>query len=114
MTSITIWTSWTTTTMPQQPLQLDKVNNAYFVLTLSPSGSAYSSPASLAKIHPNLNYVGQVGELEDTHVYSTPVNQGDVVNEFLKQRRSGGEGIVRIDFPEDTVLYKRSRKREEL
>ncbi|EFI28486.1 hypothetical protein CC1G_14018 [Coprinopsis cinerea okayama7 len=99
--------------MSQRPLQLDRANNAYFVVTLSQSGSLYTSPGSLAEQHPALSYVGRVGELEDTHVYSTPLNQEDVVSQFLKERRGGGEGIIHISIPEETVLEKR-KKRDEL
>jgi hypothetical protein len=98
--------------MPQKPLQLDKANNAYFVITLSPSGSVYSTPAALAELHPSLKYVGQVGELEDTHMYSSPLDKEDVVATFLKERRKGGEGITRVDFPEERDIYRRSKRDE--
>ncbi|KAH6919299.1 hypothetical protein BKA70DRAFT_1417275 [Coprinopsis sp. MPI-PUGE-AT-0042] len=98
--------------MPQKPLQLDKANNAYFVITLSPSGSVYSTPAALAELHPSLKYVGQVGELEDTHMYSSPLDKEDVIATFLKERRQGREGIARVDFPEERDIYRRSKRDE--
>ncbi|KAH6919300.1 hypothetical protein BKA70DRAFT_1417277 [Coprinopsis sp. MPI-PUGE-AT-0042] len=98
--------------MPQKPLQLDKANNAYFVVTLSPSGSVYSTPAALSELHPSLKYVGQVGELEDTHMYSSPLDKEDVIATFLKERRQGREGIARVDFPEERDIYRRSKRDE--
>ncbi|TFK22390.1 hypothetical protein FA15DRAFT_671594 [Coprinopsis marcescibilis] len=98
--------------MSQQPLQLDRANNAYYVVTLASSSSLYSSPATLSDLHPSLNYVGRVGELEDTHVYSSPLGTEDVVARFLKERSAGSDGIVHVEFPEERELYKRSKKDE--
>ena len=80
------------------------------MVTLSRSGSAFSSPASLAELHPSLSYVGRVGELDDIHVYSSALDQGGAILELLKGRKNGQEGIVRVDIPEERELEKRSRK----
>ncbi|TFK24656.1 hypothetical protein FA15DRAFT_619084 [Coprinopsis marcescibilis] len=94
------------------PLQLDRANNAYFVVTLSKSGWAFSSPASLAELHPSLHYLGQVGELDDTHVYCAALDQGNAILGFLNGRKNGQEGIVRVDVPEERELEKRAFRRQ--
>lgn len=99
--------------MSQRPLQLDRVNNAYFLITLAREGPVYSTPSALADLHPALTYVGRVGELEDTHIYSSPLQEGDVVAEFLKEKRNGEEGIIHVDFPEEITLTKRSKKNQD-
>ena len=66
-----------------------------------------STPAALSSLKPSISYVGQVGQLEDVHLYSTPKGEGDQVAQFLKERRGGSEGIIDVEVQVPKMRAKR-------
>lgn len=76
-------------------LALDHTANAYLAITLSQSSALFSDPAGLAQ-HPAVQYVGQVGQLQDVQLVSVPRAQwveaeADVMG-WLKAR----DGVVNV------------------
>jgi len=100
--------------MSQIPVQMDHANKAYVAITYDPSSTFLTAPAALASLEPlqsrSVAYVGQVGELNDVHLYCAPKNQGNAVENWLKERRGGSEGIVDVELQ----VPKMRAKRDEL
>lgn len=88
------------------PHQLDYELQTYIAVTLSSSSPYFTSPPALAARHAwiALNYVGQVGELSDVHLYSIPkselVKRGrsikDVENLVVQDIR-GSDGVLHVE-----------------
>ncbi|KAF8735234.1 hypothetical protein AX14_002438 [Amanita brunnescens Koide BX004] len=63
--------------------------NTYLAITLSPGSQYLQSPPSLVERHSSLVHLGNVGQLEDVHLYGVPKavwqREGDNILEFLKE-----------------------------
>ncbi|KAF9528255.1 hypothetical protein CPB83DRAFT_894521 [Crepidotus variabilis] len=80
---------------------LDHSTYSYIAVTFSASSPFIGSPNTLSARHPTLglNYVGQVGQLLDTHLYS-------VLNSELQRRGVQAETIAARDIQgRDGVIH---------
>ncbi|TEB24694.1 hypothetical protein FA13DRAFT_1638381 [Coprinellus micaceus] len=93
--------------MSAQPYQLDHSRNSYIAVTYAPRSTFISTPTALSSLKPSISYVGQVGALEDVHLYSAPKGEGDQIAQFLKERRGGSEGIIDVEMQVPKVRAKR-------
>lgn len=79
------------------PPKLDHNANIYLAVSL-PSGSSYlTQPQSLAQTHHLLNHVGQVGQLEDIHMYSVPKDEWEQNQEEVLSLLKAQDGVGRVD-----------------
>jgi len=83
------------------PPKLDYNSNVYLAVTLPSSSTFLSQPQTLADRHHLLTHVGQVGQLDDIHMYSVPKadwqqNQDEVLSLL---RAQAGVGRVDVQIP---------------
>lgn len=80
---------------------LDYNANTYIAVTLSPGSQYLQSPPSLVEGHSSLVHVGNVGQLEDVHLYGVPKavwqREGDNILDFLKEQ--AGVSGVHVQIP---------------
>ncbi|KAF9032924.1 hypothetical protein BJ165DRAFT_1357548 [Panaeolus papilionaceus] len=98
-----------------KPIAMDHSAHSYIAVTLAPNSPYFSNPASLTALHPALTYDGQVGALDDTHLYSVPKGEGDSalherddVLGVLEERGPAG-GIIHVELQQ---LQRRARRDE--
>ena len=81
--------------------------NTYLAITLSPGSQYLQSPPSLVEEHSSLVHVGNVGQLEDVHLYGVPnvvwQRDGDNIVNFLKEL----EGVSGVDVQIPQMRSKR-------
>lgn len=85
-----------------QSLRRDHETHDYYVLHLDPD----TSPAQVA-LHLGLVHEGQLGELEDHHVFSGGKTSHDVVKRGLAERRRRKRGLADLDGRSalDSILF---------
>lgn len=75
----------------------------YVAVTFSSSSPFFPAPNSLVARHPSLplNYVGQVGQLSDTHLYSVPNTElqkrGAQAESVMIRDIRGSEGVIHVE-----------------
>ncbi|KAI0344968.1 hypothetical protein BDW22DRAFT_1353787 [Trametopsis cervina] len=84
----------------------DHTSNVYLAVTISPNSPLYQNPDQLAS-HPALTYVGQVGELRDIQLLSTPRSGWSTMQEDVISALNGLNGVRRVDVQEPRTRAKR-------
>lgn len=77
------------------PLALDHDAHAYIAVTLVPTSTFHVEPRGLAQ-HPAVDYVGQVGELQDVQLVSVPKAQWPEVEADVLGWLKAREGVVHV------------------
>jgi hypothetical protein len=99
------------------PLNLDYTSNIYLAVTLAPSSSYASDPASLSTSHSALSnaqftHVGQVGQLRDVQLYSVPKDKWEQsgVQEAVTDalRKASPEGVRDVEIQAVKMRSKRT------
>ena len=88
---------------------MDYNSNTYLAVTVSPNSPYMSNPASLADVHSELRYVGNVGELSDVQLLSVPKSQWETVQAAVQQALKGATGVQSVDVQ----VPKQRAKRDE-
>ena len=76
---------------------LDHIANAYLAISLSPSSLYYHNPSALSIAHPSIAYVGQVGQMTDTQLFSIPRQEWDQAQRDILGSLTAQEGVTRVD-----------------
>ncbi|PPQ66185.1 hypothetical protein CVT24_000162 [Panaeolus cyanescens] len=98
-----------------KPVAMDHNTHSYIAVTFAPHSPYMSLPASLTGLHSAMTYEGQVGALDDTHLYSVPKGEGESALEerddvlSVLEERGPAEGIVHYELQR---LQQRARRDE--
>lgn len=84
---------------------MDTSTNTYVALILNPNSPYISNPTSITShtslINLQMRHVGNVGALDDTHLFSIPKNVWEQVQEQVMATLKGIEGVdnVQVQVP---------------
>ncbi|KAF9006638.1 hypothetical protein BDQ17DRAFT_1352121 [Cyathus striatus] len=85
--------------------------NHYLAVTFVEMSPFLNAPEALAKLNPPLEYAGQVGQLEQVHLYSLTNNDWGAVGVEIFTALIQTDGVMRVDLQN---REQRRRNTEEL
>jgi hypothetical protein len=91
-------------------MDLDYSANIYLAITTAASSLYARDPSSIQKAYPALTYVKQVGQLDDSHIYSVPKTEGEGESMVLEKARKllkKSDGLIRVELQTPKQRYKR-------
>ncbi|KAF8061766.1 hypothetical protein FPV67DRAFT_1422464 [Lyophyllum atratum] len=78
-------------------LNLNYDLNTYLAVTLSSESLFSGEPSQLARVHPAVAHVGQVGQLQDIQIFSVPTAVWESVRDDVLEKLREGDGVARVD-----------------
>ena len=93
---------------PVAPRNLSYDTHHYLSIILAKSSPYLASPASLAEQVPGITHVGQLGTLDDVHIYSIPLAQwGEFETAKKMEQLRDVAGVVSVSLQVPTQRKKR-------
>ncbi|KAJ6508471.1 hypothetical protein C8R45DRAFT_893050 [Mycena sanguinolenta] len=78
-------------------LNLNYAVNTYLAVTLPSSSSFLQAPASLARLHPAVAHVGQVGEMPDVQIVSIPKDEWELSEDKRAEILAAFQAVGKVD-----------------
>lgn len=78
--------------------------NKYLAVIFEPNSEYISHPSDLVALVPALEYVGQIGQLQDSHLYAIPLT---VWHTFDMRQLETPRGITSVQIQEPKIRVKR-------
>jgi len=94
--------------MSVAPRDLSYNTHKYLSIILSKSSPHFKNPSSLVDEVPGVTYVGQLGVLDDVHIYSIPLEQWSEFETAKKMEQLRDiAGVVNVSLQVPTQRQKR-------
>ena len=94
--------------MSVAPHDLSHGTHKYLSIILAKSSPYFKNPLSLAEDVPGITHVGQLGVLDDVHVYSIPLDQwGEFETAKKIEQLRDIAGVVNVSVQVPTQRHKR-------
>jgi hypothetical protein len=87
-------------------LSLNYATHAYLTILLAPSSSLLADPSA---VHPDLKYIGPVGQLPDIHIFSFPKPTWDHSSAAIISTLRQIDGVLKVDIQEPRTRVKRDQ-----
>jgi hypothetical protein len=96
--------------MSAAPRDLDYDTHKHLSIILAKSSPYFKNPASLADEVPGITHLGQLGVLDDVHIYSIPVEQwGEFETAKKMEQLRDVVGVVNVNLQVPTQRKKRDQ-----
>ena len=93
---------------PVAPRDLSYNTHKYLSIILAKSSIYFKNPSSIAEQVPGITHLGQLGVLDDVHIYSIPLDQwGEFETAKKLEQLRDIAGVVNVSVQEPTQRQKR-------